>query len=585
MKNLVFSSVGDNTNFDNIWLGPKRDYDVWVVYYGDNDENYENYKSKVDYIEKRKGDKWQNFHHLYNTHYDKIQEYDRIFFLDDDIIITTGDIRRMFQLSLECDLWICQPSFTLGSEIGWDINKTRPTKFLTYTNFVENNSCLMTKEAINNFMKLYDPKLLSWGVDFIYMITNGSEKPENQKRFAILDTVLCVNPPAFLKSIEKITTPTVRDYWQKYPKFSKTYFNNSDKSGSEKKSREFSKLNNYEIRMELFMTFCIENPEIKRFEPKVYWSVEDKTQQINYAKSNYSPFVDVEFNKSISFKKSDLPKTAFLFLTRNNLKQPKLWYDYLTDGADRCNVYAHTKERDKLNQQFLIDAQIPEHIHTEWAHSNLLLAANLLIKNALKDPSNKRFILISESCIPSQSFDLTYNILHNITKQSYLYTGITPYLSDIDSHNRQRNYAFQSIKTPEKLGITWENITRNSQWMILNRKHAEIIVKYDHVDMWKDFHVADEWYHYNVIRHYDPQYLSNIITETKPTLFAYFGLAIPPQFRKTKQSPAAIMAVNPNSHPDEYDDLELVKWLKKTHNTFFIRKIPSSLEINYEDIK
>jgi len=115
MKNLVFSSVGDNTNFDNIWLGSKRDYDVWVVYYGDNDENYENYKSKVDYIEKRKGDKWQNFHHVYNTHYDKIKENDRIFFLDDDIIITTGDIRRMFQLSLECDLWILQPSFTLGS--------------------------------------------------------------------------------------------------------------------------------------------------------------------------------------------------------------------------------------------------------------------------------------------------------------------------------------------------------------------------------------------------------------------------------------------------------------------------------------
>ncbi len=54
MKNLVFSSVGDNTGFDNIWLGPKRNYDVWVIYYGDNDENYENYKSKVDYIEKRK---------------------------------------------------------------------------------------------------------------------------------------------------------------------------------------------------------------------------------------------------------------------------------------------------------------------------------------------------------------------------------------------------------------------------------------------------------------------------------------------------------------------------------------------------
>jgi len=280
-----------------------------------------------------------------------------------------------------------------------------------------------------------------------------------------------------------------------------------------------------------------------------------------------------------------LPKTAFLFLTRNNLKQPKLWYDYLTDGADKCNIYAHTKERDKLNQQFLIDAQIPEHIHTEWASSNLLTATNLLIKNALKDPTNKYFILVSESCIPSQSFNLTYNALHNITKRSYLYTQITPKVSDIDTNNRQRNYAFQSIKNPEKLNITWENITRNSQWMILTREHAEIIVKYDHVDMWKDFNVADEWYHYNVIRHYDPQYASNIITNKKSTLFAYFSLAIPDKFLKKKRPSPSMMAVNPNAHPDEYDNLELILYLKKEHNPHFIRKIPSSLEINYEDIK
>ena len=52
--NLVFTSAGDNTNFDELWLAPERNYKVWVVYYGDNDEIYEKYKSKVDYIERRK---------------------------------------------------------------------------------------------------------------------------------------------------------------------------------------------------------------------------------------------------------------------------------------------------------------------------------------------------------------------------------------------------------------------------------------------------------------------------------------------------------------------------------------------------
>ena len=39
MKNLLFTSAGDNTNFDELWLDEDRNYDVWVVYYGNNDEN------------------------------------------------------------------------------------------------------------------------------------------------------------------------------------------------------------------------------------------------------------------------------------------------------------------------------------------------------------------------------------------------------------------------------------------------------------------------------------------------------------------------------------------------------------------
>ena len=102
MKNLIFSSVGDNTNFDNIWLDKDRKYDVFVIYYGDEEKNFKKYSKKVDYIEKRKGDKWQNFHYLYNTQYDKIQEYDRIFFLDDDIIISDlAEFKVLLQSSIK----------------------------------------------------------------------------------------------------------------------------------------------------------------------------------------------------------------------------------------------------------------------------------------------------------------------------------------------------------------------------------------------------------------------------------------------------------------------------------------------------
>ena len=98
-KNLVFTSVGDNTNFDKLWCQSGRNYDIWVVYYGKNEDNYQKYRKKVDYIEKRKGSKFQNFHHIYNTKFEELQKYDRFFILDDDIIFETPDINKMFEIS------------------------------------------------------------------------------------------------------------------------------------------------------------------------------------------------------------------------------------------------------------------------------------------------------------------------------------------------------------------------------------------------------------------------------------------------------------------------------------------------------
>ena len=57
-KNLVFTSAGDNTKFDNLWIGPNQNYDVMAVYYGKNEEKFKQYESKVDYIMQRKD---QNF--------------------------------------------------------------------------------------------------------------------------------------------------------------------------------------------------------------------------------------------------------------------------------------------------------------------------------------------------------------------------------------------------------------------------------------------------------------------------------------------------------------------------------------------
>lgn len=582
IKNLLFTSAGDNTNFENIWLDKNRNYDVWVVYYGDNEKTFNRYSKKVNYAEKRKGGKFQNFHHIYNTQYDKIQEYDRIFFLDDDIIITTDDINEMFKLSLECDLWICQPSFALGSEIGWDINIHHPEYFLRYTNFIEVNSCLMTKEAINNFMKLYSPELVGFGVDYVFMEANKPPK-EDYKRFAIIDKIQCINPPGVLKSKGKILSKTVKSFQLKYKSYSSKYWPNNDVT-NKSNSRELSKLKNSKDRKKIWKAFSKKH-NIPSYLPQSTYGVVNKTQLIEYAKSNFSPFVDVSFSKTIIFEKNENNKIAFLFLTRNNLKQPQLWYDFLSDGKGKCNMYAHTKERDKLNQQFLIDHQIPEHIHTEWGNTNLVTATNALIKNALKDKTNKMFVLVSESCIPLYPFETIHEVLLNLSgtsNKSYLYTKITP-KNTLDVFIKMKDAVYTQLSkngNPTKeLGITWDNCMRNSQWMILNREHAEIVDQHNHESLWKNFNVADEWYYYNVLRYYDPKIIENTITSIKSTFFMYVH---PNQLKDDNQIKNIIS--NPNAHPLEFDNLEDIKSVLKDNPSLFLRKVSENLKIDYKDL-
>ena len=54
---------------------------------------------KADYILKRKGSKFQNFHYIYENYPEIIDKYDGFFILDDDIIFNVEDINKMFELS------------------------------------------------------------------------------------------------------------------------------------------------------------------------------------------------------------------------------------------------------------------------------------------------------------------------------------------------------------------------------------------------------------------------------------------------------------------------------------------------------
>jgi len=197
---MVFTSAGDHTNFHELWSHPfvKSDYDIYVVYYGDSHQNYEKYKSNVQWIEKHKGSKFQNFLWFYQNHPEILDQYDYFFILDDDILFWPLDINQMFSIAREYELAICQPSFLPESVLSHKITLQNDTTFLRYTNFVEVNTPLFNKEALINAMKLMDVSLIEYGVDYLYIWANGMYK---KNKYAVIDMVSCINPTPNQKKI------------------------------------------------------------------------------------------------------------------------------------------------------------------------------------------------------------------------------------------------------------------------------------------------------------------------------------------------------------------------------------------------
>ena len=190
-KNMVFTSAGDNTDFIKWWCSKNSCYDIYVIYYGDNDIIYNKYSHQVKFIEKNKGSKFQNFLKFYNKYPDIIDNYDRFFILDDDIEITSDDINTMFAISKKYELSICGPSFKDNSFISWPITKHKPGVLLEYTNFVEVNTPLFNKNALVNTIKWLDPTLIGWGIDILFIWVNGINE---KKKYAIIHSVSCCNP-------------------------------------------------------------------------------------------------------------------------------------------------------------------------------------------------------------------------------------------------------------------------------------------------------------------------------------------------------------------------------------------------------
>ncbi|KAL0426668.1 UNVERIFIED_CONTAM: Glycosyltransferase BC10 [Sesamum latifolium] len=124
------------------------------------------------------------------------------------------------------------------------------------------------------------------------------------------------------------------------------------------------------------------------------------------------------------------PKIAFLFLTPGALPFEKLW--------------------DKFFQ-------------VVWGKISMVDAERRLLANALKDPDNHQFVLLSDSCIPLHDFDYVYNYL--------MYTNVSfvDCFEDPGPHGSGRYIEYMLPEVEKK------DFRKGAQWFTMKRQHALII--------------------------------------------------------------------------------------------------------------
>ncbi|OQA55185.1 MAG: hypothetical protein BWY42_01533 [Candidatus Omnitrophica bacterium ADurb.Bin277] len=111
--------------------------------------------------------------------------------MDDDILISAADINRLFELRARYGLWICQPAFSLWGKISHPITCEQPGNILRYTNFVELTCPVFLREKLDEFMHVYDPVLVGYGIDYWFLHVLGIK---SGTKVAVIDRVRCINP-------------------------------------------------------------------------------------------------------------------------------------------------------------------------------------------------------------------------------------------------------------------------------------------------------------------------------------------------------------------------------------------------------
>lgn len=168
-----------------------------------------------------------------------------------------------------------------------------------------------------------------------------------------------------------------------------------------------------------------------------------------------------------------MKKIAFLFLTLNDVNFPKIWDEYFKGHEDKYTIYIHPKYPDQVTwRKENIISNLKE---TAWGF--ITRAYLELLKSALMDKDNYKFITLSETCLPIQSFDRLYETLTKDNDSWIKLMKIT-------------KYKFNEVlkKSPGKF-------IHHYARFCLSRHHVKkILIDRSKLEFFHNMHIGDEYF-------------------------------------------------------------------------------------------
>lgn len=207
-----FISAGKESILCNYILNNKEkilnDFDVFIIFYDEDESYFEKLKTISKKAEKNKGTKFS----LLKKHYHafKILDYKYVFVFDDDCKLINGEFVDLYHLIKKYNLSLISPSHDGGGKISHPIMVCKKgNHILRYTNFIEMNFPVFETQSLEKFLQVYNFEVLGFGIDWWYLNILESNKNLN---CAIYDGVKVYNPKNTDKSNCKIDQNYSRNF-------------------------------------------------------------------------------------------------------------------------------------------------------------------------------------------------------------------------------------------------------------------------------------------------------------------------------------------------------------------------------------